>query len=305
MKINRNSSMQNTKLRGNNRSENYLRRLGLYKLLTMPLLLTIMTIVAGEITLATILTGDEILARVQAQAEFIVDGDRIVIFRTDNLYGDGTTSTKLFAGLLQRVEEQEEESLLLFVKEPEENFGMIHLLLQREGEVRMWLYLPLLGMTTEIIVEEGITGREFAIGVQPLTIEEYRAHLIGAEILQIAEEKRPVYVLSLTARPEAIVDFPSIKMWVDKETFLPLRLENYNAAGELEIQVEILDWGEFEEVFTAKRIISRDLRARSERTITIYELRRPIEPFPAQLFDPEKLALFDPAIFGLIDQQSR
>ncbi len=306
MKIKRNGSMQNTKSSENNQLGNYLGLLGKYKLLMASLLFTAMILIAGGSTSATAVNGDQILARVQQQAESIARGDLIVIVRIDNLYADGTTSTMLLAGLSQRVE-TEDGSFLLFVKEPEENFGMIHLLLQREGEVRKWLYLPLLDMTIEIIVEEDedITGRGFfAIGAQP-TIEEYAAQLIGEEILQIAEQKRPVYLLALTARPDAIVNFPSVKMWVDKETFLPLRIENYNAAGKLEIQIELLAWEEFEEEFTPKRIISRNLLAGSEMTITIFERWRPTEPFPAQLFDPEKLACFDPVIYGLIDQYSR
>ena len=300
MKINRTGSVQNAKLSENNRLENYLGRLYKYTILTVLLLFMAVVLVTGATPPATELSGDEIFARALAQAELIVEGDLIVIFRKDNLYADGTTSTTLFAGLSQRVE-AENGSLLLFIKEPEENFGMIHLLLQRAEEIRKWLHMPLLEMTKEIIVEEAIIGRGFEIGVQ-LAIEEYKAQLLGEEILQIAENERLVYLLALTARPQADVDFPNVKMWVDKETFLPLRVENYNVAGDLELMVEVLELVEFEGKFTAKQIIARELLAGNETTITIFERRRPAQPFPEQLFNPEKLASFDPALFGLIDQ---
>ncbi|MCI2426503.1 outer membrane lipoprotein-sorting protein [Candidatus Acetothermia bacterium] len=302
MKIKCTDSTQNTKSSKNNELGYYLGRLGKYKRLTAPLLIAALIFIVGGVASVAALSGDEIFTRVQMQADSILEGDLIFIFRITDRHADGTTSTKLFAGLSQRVA-REGESFLLFVKEPAENFGMIHLLLHRDGEARMWLYLPLLGITTEIIVEEAITGAGglFMIGVQPIIIEEYSAQRIGEEILFIAEEKRPVYLLALTARPDARVDFPSVQMWVDKERFLPLRIENYTAAGELALQVEILAWEEFEEAFAPTKISIRNLLAGSERTITIYERWRPIEPFPAQLFDPKKLADFDPAIYGLID----
>ena len=107
---------------------------------------------------------------------------------------------------------------------------------------------------------------------------------------------RPVYVLELAARPEADVDYPTGKLWVDKEELLPLRTEFLNDAGELEKLMEILALGYFEEDLIPEQIQTQNLLDGSATTISVLERHR--EELPDTLFVSENLAAFDPAEYG-------
>ncbi|HCP32121.1 TPA: hypothetical protein DIT45_02595 [Candidatus Acetothermia bacterium] len=258
----------------------------------------------------TDLSGNEILARVDEQSQFLSKGSMIITLQFDNQYADGTTSENRFAGLSKQVEGGEEYSLIYFV-EPEDVSGTLFLSVKvSEGEgARTWLYLPWSeeqGILKELVAEkqkQSFAGSTFSyqdVGSREI-VDKYDAELIGEDTLTVDGEEHVAYVLALTAKPDADTDYPGGKMWVDENTWLMLKNEDYNETGNLEKTMEVLKLGEFEGNATADQIIAKDVLEGSSTTITFWERRRPDEEISDDTFDAENLDSFDPTVYGLID----
>jgi hypothetical protein len=250
------------------------------------------------------LTGDEILKKVDEQQDVIMGGNLISIIRFDNVYSDGTTASNLFGALGKKVEGQPDKSLIYF-KEPEDVRGTIFLSIKPEGEdVRLWLYLPALGSVKELVSEEersgSFAGSTFSyreVGSRTIS-DDYTAELVGEEAVTIGDQSYDCYVLELTAKPDAEVDYPTGRSWVGKESWLTLKAEDYNEAGNLERTMEVLELGEFEGHVVANKIIAKNVLDNSSTTISFLERRRPDEEIPDEIFDPDNLPNFDPAEWG-------
>jgi hypothetical protein len=174
----------------------------------------------------------------------------------------------------------------------------------------MWLYLPALGVVKELVSE---SEKEQSFAGTNLTYEQigggfefsgdYDANRLSDEMITVpiegVEEVRPVYVLELTATPGAEVDYPTGKLWVDKEELLPLRTELRNGAGELEELMEILALGYFEEDLIPERIQTQNPLDGSATTISVLEQYR--QELPDTLFMSENLPSFDPGAYGVAD----
>ncbi len=268
-------------------------------LLTLALLWSVVAVMGEE------LSGNEILTRVDQEAQFLSEGSMITTLQFENEYGDGTTSAKRFVSLSKQMEGGAEYSLIYFVR-PEDEEGTIFLSVKPgpDEDSRMWLYLPALGMSKELVAEEqeqSFAGSTFSfqdVGSRDME-DKYDAELIGEETLVVGDESRLVYILALTAKPDADTDYPTAKMWIDKEGFLMLRTENYNVEGNLEWMMEVTKLGEFEGKVTADQMIASNVLDESSTTITFLERVRPEEELSDSAFDPENLTSFDPAIYGL------
>jgi len=142
---------------------------------------------------------------------------------------------------------------LMYYKEPEDVAGTIFLAVTpEEGDSRMWLYLPALGAVKELVAEEqeqSFAGSTFSykdIGSQSSTQDDYDAELVGEEAVTVDGESYDCYVLTLTAKPDADVDYPTQKLWVSKDFWTSLKGESYDEDGRLAITMEVVRLGEFE-----------------------------------------------------------
>jgi len=250
------------------------------------------------------LTGDEILQKVDEQQDVIMGANLISIVRFDNVYSDGTTAPYLFGALGKHIEGQADKSLIYF-KEPEDVRGTIFLSVKPEGEeARLWLYLPALGQVKELVSEEerggSFAGSTFSyreVGSRKIS-DDYTAEVVGEEAVTIGDQSYDCYVLALTAKPDAEVDYPTGRSWVAKDSWLTLKAEDYNEAGNLERTMEVLELGEFEGNLVANKIVARNVLEGSSTTISFLERRRPEEEIPDAVFDWQNLPEFDPTEWG-------
>jgi hypothetical protein len=264
----------------------------------------------GALAMATVgysdgqLSGDEILQKVDQQQDVVMGGSLISTIRFDNAYSDGTSAYNIFGGLSEKVEGQQEKSLVYF-KEPEDVRGTLFLSVKPAGEdARLWLYLPALGAVKELVSEEersgSFAGSTFSyrqVGERKMA-DDYTAELLGEETVEIDGQTYPAYVLKLSARPEANVDYPTGKTWVGKDNWISLKVEEYNEAGNLERTMEVLKLGEFEGNTVADAMISKDILNSNSTTISFLERKRPTAEIPDSLFEPQNLPSFDPAAWG-------
>ena len=260
-------------------------------------------LILGVTAYAAGLTGDQILQKVDAHETQVTGGNLITTIRFDNAYSDGTTAYNVFGGLSKKGAGQPDKSLIYF-EQPEDVAGTIFLSIKPEGkDARMWLYLPALGMAKELVAEQqkkSFAGSTFSykdIGSRSFA-DKFTAKIIGDDSVKIGDKTYDCYVLKLTAKPNADVDYPIAKAWVDKTSFLLLKSEDYSADGKLQRTMEVLKVGTFEGNLVADKMTAKNVIDKNSTTITFLSRKRPSSPIPDSVFDPNSLASFDPHAFG-------
>ncbi len=126
-------------------------------------------------------------------------------------------STKEF--VLYSVKKGRDKIVALFLA-PSSDKGRATL---RLGE-NMWLYIPNVGKPVRITSLQSVVGGVFN-NADILRIDytaEYNAEKV--------EEEKDAYVLALKARTGEVA-YDRLKMWVDRKTVLPVKIEAYAASG--------------------------------------------------------------------------
>ena len=251
-------------------------------------------------TLAVALTADEILDRMEEEGDTLAEGSMVGTMRFENTYRDGTTAGNLF-GMLSKPD----FSLIYFI-EPTDVAGTIFLTHEIDdgNDTKLWLYLPLLGIPKELVSDEERGGSfagssmsydELGGGSER---DDFVATLLREEDLVVGEETRTAYVLESIAKEGVDTDTPRSILWVDKNAFLMLKAESYNDLGNLSSTIEVVSLTEFEGKLTFSAMLSTDVLDESSTLITVVERRRPDAEIGDDVFSPDNLTTFDPAIWG-------
>lgn len=80
-----------------------------------------------------------------------------------------------------------------------------------------------------------------------------------------------------------------------------LKSEDYNDSGNLERTMDVLSLTTFDGQLVADKMLASNALDGSSTTITFVKRERPEAEIPDSVFDPENLATFDPAAYGLLD----
>jgi outer membrane lipoprotein-sorting protein len=121
--------------------------------------------------------------------------------------------------VLYTVKKGREKILALFLS-PASDKGRSTL---RVGD-NMWLYIPEVGKPIRITSLQSVVGGVFSN--QDILALDYSVEYA----VEKTEEQPDAYVLSLKARTDTVA-YDRLKMWVDKKTILPLKIEAYAASG--------------------------------------------------------------------------
>ncbi|MHC1756543.1 MAG: DUF4367 domain-containing protein [Methanosarcina sp.] len=119
---------------------------------------------------------------------------------------------------------------------PEEEAGAI---VVSDGEF-IWAYNPKTNTVTKMEMPETLTqGETDYVGIISDLLNETDISLLGMEEI----DGRPAYLLetSLKDEEEGFRFTDGMKLWVDKETWMPLRYEMYDSGGDLMMELEIRD----------------------------------------------------------------
>ena len=128
---------------------------------------------------------------------------------------DGTQK----AYVLWTVKKGADKVLALFL-EPASDKGRVTL---RLGE-NMWLYMPSVGKPIRITSLQSVTGSVFN------NADILRIDYTAEYDVQKAEEQGDQYLLELKAKTDEVA-YDRLKMWVDKQHLLPVKIECYAASG--------------------------------------------------------------------------
>lgn len=252
------------------------------------------------------LSGNEILIKVDQKSEMVAQGEILSVLTLNDVKADGTTSSLKFA-VLARKSVDSPDRTLIYLLAPKNLKGSIFLSRDtKEGGTRMWSYLPAADRKIEIPASHkggsffgtAITYEE--IGSWSLS-EEYNAEIVEETTVEIGGEPIPAYKLSLTEKEGADAKFPEETIWVGKDSWLLLHTKGFNASGELQKEMKVLELTTFEGNTVTKKLVTRNVETGHSTTV-IYEKReRPNQDIPDSVFDPENLRSFDPQKWGLTE----
>jgi len=242
-------------------------------------------------------TADEILALVAETSIMGGEGGTMVAtVRFEVAVEEGEAVAYTFRVFSAMDVEGEPDKLLIVYLDPELVAGTMFLThTPEEGDARIWLFLPALGLVKEIVTEEakdqefisgsGISRSKIAEGFQYQ--EDYSPVITGEEEVR----GLPAYVLLLTPREGRDTDWQSIKLWVYKEEFVVIRAEFTDWEGRLAKVMEGDDFYADAVGFFSHTITFQDLIGGGSSLITL--LDREIADVPDDYFVPENLSTLD------------
>jgi len=255
---------------------------------------------AGSLHAQQPLTGPQILQKVEEKGGMGgTQGELISDVKFDIIGKDKKTATNEFRFISKRKHGEPDKLLVAFVK-PDDVRGTLFLSIKPQGkDADLWLYLPALGAVKQLVNTQERKG-SFAgsnlsfedLGSGFKYSESYTAdEKVTEEKIKIGDKEYTTYVLTLRVKKEKekTEDYPLRKMWVEKTEFVVLKGEGYNKTNKLETVFEALALGKFEDDTVPDKVLIKNILDGSQTTITFMMRKRPAQPLPENLFDPNNL----------------
>lgn len=246
------------------------------------------------------LTGPQILQKVEEKGGIGgLEGELISDVKFDIVGKDKKTATNEFRFFSKRKQGEPDRLLVAFVK-PDDVRGTLFLSIKPQGkDADLWLYLPALGAVKQLVNTQERKG-SFAgsnlsfedLGSGFKYSESYIAdEKFTEEKIKIGDKEYSAYVLTLRVKKEKekTEDYPLRKMWVEKTEFVVLKGEGYNKTNKLETVFEALALGKFEDDTVPDKVLIKNVLDGSQTTISFLTRKRPAQPLPENLFDPNNL----------------
>ena len=222
---------------------------------------------------------EEILRRIDSN--IMIDSARMTA-RMSVQYSNGQIRTMEFISWSQGTD----RSFLEFTS-PARDAGSRFL---RIGGDRMWIFLPRVGKSVRIqghMLRQGLMGSDFSFGdasENPSMVEDYSAVVEGEEVFN----DRPTYVLHLEAKRDDLA-YPSRRIWVDSQYWLPLKEERYARSGKLLKTMILSDVRRVGERWYSFRMeLNNALQADTSTVLEIIEMEIDI-PIPSSMFTMRNL----------------
>lgn len=144
--------------------------------------------------------------------------------------------------------------------------------LKRQNEI--WNYVPNIDRTIKMppsMMSQSWMGSDFTnddLVRESSTVDDYEHRIIDedAEI-----EGRTAWVIELVPKPETPIVWGKVLIWVDKQEFIQLRVENYDQSDELANHIEFSDLHEFDNRLIASKMILIPADKPDQRTIMNYD----------------------------------
>ena len=132
-----------------------------------------------------------------------------------------------------------DEYSLILITEPARDEGTTYL--KRENEI--WNYVPTIDRTIKMppsMMSQSWMGSDFTnddLVRESSAIDDYDHSVLNEE----SYEGREAWVMELIPKPEAPVVWGKVLIWVDKQEYIQLRIENYDQNGEVANHMEFSD----------------------------------------------------------------
>ena len=179
--------------------------------------------------------ADEIVERANLAAYYGgADGrSEVRMIITD---GQGRQQRRQFTVLRRDVAEAADQQFLVVFSQPSDVRGtvfLVHKHVDRDDD--RWLYLPGLDLVKRISAGDKRTS---FVGAHYF-YEDVSGRRPSDDTHELQETTDDFYVLGHTPRDPGSVEFAHYRTWIDRKTFLPMKIEYTNAAGDVYRRVEV------------------------------------------------------------------
>lgn len=182
------------------------------------------------------LSVDEIVAKANETAYYLGEDGRADVHMviTD---ADGGTRERQFT-VLRKDGEGGDQKFYVYFKEPADVRKMAYLVWKNvKGDDDRWLWMPALNLVKRIAPGDKRTsfvGSDFVY-------EDVSGRGVHEDKHELVETTDTHYVLQNVPKDPGSVEFSSYKLWIDKQTFLPMKAEYLDKDGKRYRRVEALE----------------------------------------------------------------
>lgn len=134
------------------------------------------------------------------------------------------------------------------------------------GDDDRWLYLPALDLVKRIAASDERTsfvGSHFFY-------EDVSGRGTQEDAHELLETTDNYYVLKNTPKKPDLVEFAYYKMWIHKETFIPIKTEYYDENGEMYREYTVQKVARIQGIQTVTQAVMKDLQMGGE-TVMVYD----------------------------------
>jgi outer membrane lipoprotein-sorting protein len=187
-------------------------------------------------------SADEIIARADT-ASYYAGADGRSEVRMIISDAQGREQRRQFTVLRRDVGEAGNQQFLVVFSQPSDVRNTVFLVNKNiDKDDDRWLYLPGLDLVKRISAGDKRTS---FVGAHYF-YEDVSGRRPSDDTHELVETTDTFYVLRHTPIDPQSVEFASYVTWIDKETFLPMKIEYTNAAGDIYRRVEVFDVAEFD-----------------------------------------------------------
>ena len=186
--------------------------------------------------------ADEVIARADLAAYYAgADGrSEVRMIISDS---QGRQQRRQFTVLRRDIADAGDQQFLVVFSQPSDVRNTVFLVdkhMDRDDD--RWLYLPGLDLVKRISAGDKRTS---FVGAHYF-YEDVSGRRPSDDTHEFVETNDEFYVLKHTPIDPLSVEFSSYVTWIDRETFLPMKIEYTNAAGDLYRRVEVLEVEDFD-----------------------------------------------------------
>lgn len=151
--------------------------------------------------------------------------------------GQGRKQRRQFKLLRRDSDTNDNQDMLVVFSQPSDVRGTVYLVNKHAGEDDdRWLYLPGLDLVKRISAGDNRTS---FVGTHAF-YEDVSGRWLEDDHHELIETTDQFYVLRHTPKEPNTVEFAEYTTWIDKQNFLPIKIEFKNAAGDVYRRMEVL-----------------------------------------------------------------
>lgn len=187
-------------------------------------------------------SADEIIARAD-MASYYAGADGRSEVRMIISDAQGREQRRQFTVLRRDADEAGDQQFLVVFSQPSDVRNTVFLVNKHiNKDDDRWLYLPGLDLVKRVSAGDKRTS---FVGAHYF-YEDVSGRRPSDDTHELIETSDSFYVLSHTPKDPGSVEFSSYSTWIDRQTFLPMKIEYTNPAGDIYRRVEVFDVAEFD-----------------------------------------------------------